>query len=273
MKTTLNTVIFRGFWTAGLASVCMGASAPCGGKEPYNPVSGFQGYDFKGESMVMPYRLLTPENIGPSERCPLILMMHGMGSIGDDNAKQLFVAGLAANNPAVKNERVFILAPQCPETDRWVKNDGWNALPRKFEPEPTKAMKTAMEILDYVIKTYPVDTDRIYAGGASMGGFAVWDMLARRPGFFAAAFPVCGGGCADQAASVAKTPVWAFHGLDDKAVLPWNSKDMIDAVLKAGGEAKLTEYPGVQHDSWNPALNDQELFRWVFSHRKTEKQR
>jgi hypothetical protein len=38
----------------------------------------------------------------------------------------------------------------------------------------------------------------------------------------------------------------------------------IDALKKAGGMPKYTEYPGVGHNSWGPAYNDPELLVWLF---------
>ena len=38
-----------------------------------------------------------------------------------------------------------------------------------------------------------VDLNRIYVMGLSMGGYGTWDAIQRRPDFFAAAVPICGG--------------------------------------------------------------------------------
>ncbi|WP_198000413.1 prolyl oligopeptidase family serine peptidase [Gimesia alba] len=41
---------------------------------------------------------------------------------------------------------------------------------------------------------YPVDNNRIYITGYSMGGYVTWSMIARYPDLFAAASPICGCG-------------------------------------------------------------------------------
>jgi predicted peptidase len=243
-----------------------GASADNIGE--YVPRNGFAGFNFRLGDQVMPYRLLIPEKTDTAKRYPLILVMHGMGSIGNDNEKQLFLASMLAAEPLVRQKHAFILSPQCPENDRWVKVASWNQDPHIYEPESTSALKSALAILDHVMKSYPIDPARIYVGGASMGGFATWELLSRRPGFFAAAFPMCGGGCIDQSALIARTPIWAFHGTDDRTVLPWNSRTMVEAVRKVGGQVKYTEYLGVEHDSWNHALKESDLYQWIFNHRR-----
>ena len=111
-------------------------------------------------------------------------------------------------------------------------------------------MKLVFELADTMVKDSAVNSNRIMITGLSMGGYGTWDALARRPDFFAAGLPICGGGDPKTAGKFAKVPVWCFHGDNDKAVPVKRSRDMIEALKAAGGEPKYTEYPGVGHDSW-----------------------
>ena len=72
-----------------------------------------------------------------------------------------------------------------------------------------------------------------------MGGFGTWDLLARRPDLFAAAVPICGGGDETTAAKIAKIPIWAFHGAKDATVKVSRTRNMIEALKKAGGDAEI----------------------------------
>jgi predicted peptidase len=63
-------------------------------------------------------------------------------------------------------------------------------------------------------------------------------------------------------------PIWAFHGADDATVPVKYSRELTEAVTKAGGTAKYTEYPGVGHGSWGPAYAEPELWAWLFQQRK-----
>jgi len=76
--------------------------------------------------------------------------------------------------------------------------------------------------------------------------------------------PVCGGGDEKKAAVMKKVPIWAFHGALDVAVPVARSRNMVDAVNRAGGNARYTEYPQVAHDSWNPCYADAEMMDWMF---------
>src|SRR5262249_52824913 len=112
------------------------------------------------------------------------------------------------------------------------------------------------------------DQKRIYVTGLSMGGYGTWDVIGRRPDLFAAAVPVCGGGDETQAATIARVPIWAFHGARDGVVKPARSWNMVAALKKAGGHPGYTEYPDVGHDSWVPTYRDPVLFQWLFAQKR-----
>ena len=57
----------------------------------------------------------------------------------------------------------------------------------------SKTLKMVKEVLDEALANYPVDRNRIYIAGLSMGGMGTFDMLCRYPDLFAAAIPICGG--------------------------------------------------------------------------------
>ena len=99
-------------------------------------------------------------------------------------------------------------------------------------------------------------------------GYATWDLIARKPGLFATAIPVCGGGDPAQAEKLAKLPIWAFHGDVDPLVPVQRSRDMIAAIKQSGGEPKYTEYKGVGHNSWTPTFKNAEVLEWLFKQKK-----
>jgi hypothetical protein len=43
---------------------------------------------------------------------------------------------------------------------------------------------------------------------------------------------------------------------------------MIFAVQAAGGSARLSLYPDVNHNSWDPAFAEREFLSWLFSKRR-----
>ena len=133
---------------------------------------------------------------------------------------------------------------------------------------PSAPMRLTLEWLNECIKTLPVDEKRIYVTGASMGGFGTWDIIQRQPTLFAAAMPVCGGGDTALAPQIKQIPIWAFHGGNDDAVKTSRSRDMIEALKKAGGTPRYTEYPGVRHDAWTPTYANPAVLKWLFDQSK-----
>lgn len=219
----------------------------------------------------LPYRLWKPENYDPSKKYPLIVFLHGVGERGDDNEAQLKIDEfltlvLDPEHPAI------LIAPQCP------RNSWWSAIRRPWDQpqsgnlEPTPAMKLLMGLLDQLRKELPIDADRCYLTGLSMGGFGTFDLLLRRPNDFAAAVPICGGGNSERAGEIAHIPMWIFHGGADPVVPVKLSQDMVKALEKAGGKVRYTEYPGVGHNSWSKAYQEPELRKWLFEQVRQRKQ-
>jgi predicted peptidase len=140
----------------------------------------------------------------------------------------------------------------------------------KLTPEVAIPLRTALELLNMIEDNYPIDPDRIYVTGISMGGYAAWEALIRHPQRFAAAIPVCGGGDVSHADRVKNIPVWAFHGADDPVVPVECSRSMIKMIKNAGGQPLYTEYPGAGHNSWDRAYAEPELLSWLFSQKRAE---
>jgi len=217
---------------------------------------------------VLPYRLLKPAKIESGREYPLVLFLHGAGERGADNAVQLVHGAGAFATPEMRRKHpCFVVCPQCPLDRRWVEVD-WNLPSHTMPTKPSVPLKLVFELLDKLAADLPVDKQRIYVTGLSMGGFGTWDAIARRPQYFAAAIPICGGGDTAQATKLVGLPLWAFHGDKDPVVRPSRTRDMIEAIRKAGGTPKVTMYPGAQHDSWNRAYADPAVLEWLFAQKK-----
>jgi predicted peptidase len=127
-----------------------------------------------------------------------------------------------------------------------------------------------IQLVDHVAGGLNIDPTRIYVTGLSMGGFGTWRLVAAHPERFAAAMPICGGGDPQtMAESLRAIPIWAFHGERDSVVPLSASERMVDAVRAAGGQVRLTVYPEVEHDSWTQTYNNEEVYDWLLSQRRT----
>ena len=211
------------------------------------------------------YRIHLPKNMDPKKRYPLVLFLHGAGERGDDNKRQLAHGAKQLLDYSEKsNNNAIIIAPQCPKNKKWV-NVPWGELSHKMPEEPSDSMRLVIQLLHESFKTLPVDQNRVYVTGLSMGGFGTWDIIQRHPEIFAAAMPICGGGDTAFAEKLTKLPIWAFHGSQDKVVKTVRSRDMIAAIKKAGGKPTYTELKGIGHNSWTKAYRNQDALKWMFS--------
>lgn len=225
------------------------------------------------DGKTLPYRLLKPADPEPGKKYPLVLVLHGAGERGSDNAKQLTWFWEKGKGPLGRPEfaeaKAFALLPQCPDGKQWV-DVPWGKGSYK-SPAVSGPLKLALELVEASIKRLPIDPDRVYVVGLSMGGFGTFDALQRRPDLFAAAVPICGAGDLSKAKAIAHIPVWAFHGDKDTAVPVSGSREMVAALKAAGGTVKYTEYKGVGHNSWSPAFAEKEFWTWLFAHKRAKK--
>ena len=202
------------------------------------------------------YILYLPPDYGKGDKkWPLIMFLHGAGERGN-NLELVKRHGPPKMVAHGKSFDFIIVSPQCP-------NDTW-------WPEKTDLVIT---LLDEIEAKYRVDTDRVYLTGLSMGGFGTWYVAEKYPQRFAAIAPICGGSEHYEASRLKNVPVWAFHGAKDNVVPLIRSQEMVDAVKKAGGDAKLTIYPEAEHDSWTETYNNPELYQWLLSHKISDRKK
>lgn len=221
----------------------------------------------KGDTLK--YRMLFPD-ADTLRKYPLVIFLHGSGERGSDNEAQLKwgVMNFATDQNMIMHPAI-VIAPQCPEKMGWSNfTRGKTSSDMRLLPEPSKPMELLIALIHQIMKTMPVDTNRIYITGLSMGGFGTYDAIERYPGLFAAAVPVCGGGDVSKVSSISRLPVWIFQGAEDPAVNPSYALDMLEALTKAGAHPGFTQYPEVGHFSWLGAYSDPLMIEWLFRQHK-----
>lgn len=230
------------------------------------------------------YRLFSPTPIsGKSQKFPLVVYLHGSGAKGDDNRKPL-------DEPVVKRlvsaeiqqkYPCFVLVPQCRAGDdtqgrpnNWVKWENQiGTTPAQWtvsEREPSDQLLGAMAALKDALKVEGVDASRVYLTGVSMGGSGSWNWGAREPERFAAVVTVCGLSDIRLAPSLAKTPVWCFHGSEDAVAPASRTRQMVQAIEQAGGTIKFTEYAGAGHNIAGRVLGEKGMLEWLFAQRRED---
>lgn len=193
-----------------------------------------------------------PKDYDPTKKYPLVFFLHGAGERGDD----LDVAcrhGFMKHVREDGKEYPFIfIAPQCPAEKYWA-----------------CYTESLLAFLEYVCQELPIDRDRIYLTGLSMGGTGTFMLTMAAPEIFAAIAPVCGSGIIWYAEKLRNVPVYMYHGDLDDTVPIQESVTMLTKIHERGGHAQLKICYGYKHNSWDVAYAGDELVEWLLSHKKS----
>ena len=163
---------------------------------------------------------------------PMIIQLHGAGERGGgEDLEKAEIHGLANILTQTREEDCVLIEPRCPEGSFWV----------AMLPELKR-------FVCRMIEAYACDPDRVTLTGLSMGGY---------------------GGGMPWNAEVLTMPVWAFHGALDDVVPLTETVDMVKAIQRAGGNARLTVFGDCGHDAWTYAY-DEMLLQWLLAQKRTE---
>jgi predicted peptidase len=187
-------------------------------------------------------------------RYPLLVFLHGIGETHPTDLNRVLKYGPLVQISVLKwnlGELKVIVQPQNPK-DQW-------------------SVGEIDEVIEYCKKTYPVDPDRIYLMGASLGGYGVWTYAqsAEHVKKLAAIVPLCAGGNdPSKAWIIAKdgVPGWASHAANDGMVSYKTGKRMVDAVNVAANKSQIrfTEVGVSGHSIWNQFLKPEHgVWEWL----------
>jgi predicted esterase len=170
-----------------------------------------------------PVRLFVPDAAKAGKPMPLVVALHGAG--GSENLFfDAYGNGLVAR---LAQERGWmVVAPRA----------GW-----LFDAAPPAAA-----IVDELAKVYPIDKQRVFIVGHSMGAMQAVTLAQETPGRFAAIAVLGGGGAVEKPAVVKDLPVFIGCGKGD--FLLGGARGLAEQLKKAGATRLIyKEYPGVEH--------------------------
>lgn len=200
------------------------------------------------------FLLYLPQNFAAhgAERYPLLIFLHGSGESGDD-IERVKINGPPKFLDSRPDFPFVVVAPQAASAHVGFDVHELNLL------------------LAQVLRRLPIDVDRVYLTGLSMGGRATYRWASSRPGTFAAIAPISGAGNPRAGCTLKSVPIWAFHGAKDDVVKTADDEAMVQAIKACGGDIKFTVYPELGHAAWEPAYEDPKLYAWLLSHRRGNK--
>lgn len=261
MKKTLNRI----HWVM-LAAVLLLPASPSFGQRMK---SGPQDLSFfsKVDETDQPYAVYIPKNFDENKPYPLVVFLHGAMSNHRLGLRRVFGVGNIQGEdfikpghvpvesdlevtryfPAMKDVDYIVAAPYARGTA------GYQGIPEQ----------DVWDMLDDLKSRFPIDEDRIYLTGLSMGGGGTLWLGLTRPDTWAAIAPVCPAppdGTIDLAGNALDIPVHLFIG--DKDFLYQTAQDWKKKFEQNGTVLHYVEYPGIGHNSWEYAYKDGFIFDW-----------
>lgn len=184
---------------------------------------------------------------------PLVVFLHGRSLCGTDLNRVMKYGTMAAIKRGLELD-AYAIAPQNP-------GGAWS---------PDKIIK----LVDWVAERYPIDTDRVYVLGMSLGGYGTIDFTAAYPDRIAAAIAMCGGGSRRDLSGLNQVPLWILHGTADAAVSVNESRKVKNKMETAGSTPLLRyeEWPGVDHGTYARMFYHPLTYEWLFKHNLQDRQ-
>ncbi|WNJ20089.1 prolyl oligopeptidase family serine peptidase [Pontibacter sp. G13] len=188
--------------------------------------------------------LVYPPQQIDEEPIPMLLFLHGSGSRGKE-VSQIGHEDLPFMRP--DHEFPFlVVAPQCSPGKDWEE-------------------RSLLKLIEQMEAEYPIDPDRIYVTGLSLGGYGTWHLALRYPDRFAAIMPICGGANrpVETFHKLDSLPMWVFHGTDDDIVGIWKSHYILDEIMPTNPNIRFTAYEGMGHNVWDTTYHNPEVWEWL----------
>ena len=202
------------------------------------------------------------------KKIPLLIYLHGAGGVGDEIRKVKQQPRRLLETIKKAGHKCLCIVPQATKRARdQKKRGGW--IPADLDL-----------LLEHLKKILPVDEDRIYLTGNSMGGYGTFVWAANSPDHFAAIAPMVGGlgsgGPKDVTLkldewgkNLAKIPMKAYYGKKDRVVPADRGEMVMKAIKKAGGtKAQLIILPEEGHGAGRVPAADPKFANWMFSQQK-----
>ena len=185
------------------------------------------GFDYSGsyrqDDIEIGYASFTPKKASEQGKTPLIVWLHGHSEGGGQDPRLAVYSNYVVNMASEEIQSYFgdtgayLLIPQAPTF--WMDYNGNMLYNNSISNSEGKSYYTEALmglIKDYVASHPEIDTNRIYIGGYSNGGYMTINLITCYPDYFAAAIPVCGPYnnewmTEEKLQNIVDVPIWLAH--------------------------------------------------------------
>ena len=209
-----------------------------------------------------PYAIYIPRSFEPPKEYGLLVSLHSEDTNHRQNLAQVLgivgrgtVPGAGNGFPPLADRELIVACPLARGTM------GYQGI----------AEQDVYDVLADVERRYPIDRDRVYLTGLSMGGGGALWMAETRPDIWAGVLAMCPDsmpGSEDLAANLLNVPLRLYHGELDNIVPVASSRDWHRRLLGAGVPASYFEYPETRHNVWTVAYSRDGALDWLAAQRR-----
>jgi predicted peptidase len=242
------------------------------GLDAFHTITGFfeRAYVSEVDGSLDSYLVYIPHSFQPSQKYPLVMLIHGYGD-------PAYLNPLSPAHfdflKACEKRGVIMIAP-CAR----------HKLPAMKNIPLEDAETDILQVLDLVKQDYPIDENRMYLTGLSMGGFGTYWLASRHPELFAAIAPVCGIWSGKfyprvDLDALKDVPVLLVHNDLDKSVPVSESRTAFEYLQSIGAEVEYREIEVSKddpwdygifggHNAWDYAYTGTGLLDWLLEHKQ-----
>jgi poly(3-hydroxybutyrate) depolymerase len=244
-----------------LSAVALAAVLPVRSEPPRTQTLAFVSSVDESEQ---PYALYLPKSFEAGKKYPAVISLHSE----DSNHRLNLLQVLGQTGRAAEGGRFSLLyARPLPDIDFIVASP----LARGAMGYRGISESDVYDLLADLERRFPVDQDRIYLTGVSMGGGGALRLALTRPDVWAAVAPVCPPPIPEIGAlalNALNLPVRLSHGEQDPVTPVASSRLWQRRLLDVGVAADYLEYPAVRHNAWDFAYKDGAVFQWFGQFRR-----
>ncbi|MBX7244463.1 MAG: alpha/beta fold hydrolase [Candidatus Sumerlaeaceae bacterium] len=208
-----------------LAVVVMGKIAAAAVPGPGDHATTFTS---STDQTSQPYRLYVPRAaVQTSSTLPLLVVLHGRGV--DQNAWFDFTPV-----KTIAERYGYVVAAPLGRGNWWYR---------------LSAEQDVLDVVADVQRRLPVDPDRTYLAGHSMGGWGTWRIAMRHPDVFAAISPMSGFAPFELLPAARHLNPFIIHDRDDEIVAVDRSRQPVMVLTSLGLSSRYREEQGYGHAS------------------------
>ncbi|HIR52254.1 MAG TPA: alpha/beta fold hydrolase [Candidatus Onthovicinus excrementipullorum] len=233
------------------------------------PAVRYKAYEYidRENGMIFPYRFRRAPG---GKKQPLVVYFHGASAMGEDNILQYLEYLPMAHY--LHGQNCNILLPQCPY-----------GLNRNDEfPRMVRYIDAVDALIRRLAEREPVDLDRVYLIGTSLGGSMVWEMAYRHPQLIAAGLAVMGifmdyalyqnaveleqnsSSRLPHFSRMRDVPLWIAHAADDTNVSIAGDDGCVEQLQRLGAAVRYSRYDRYGHRMHTRFYRKEPWVDWLF---------